>query len=318
MNQDPENNSNATRPGDAGDMRRIERLLADTRPRPIDNTRIKLLVREKIMREKMRRRSVIRRRSALALSAAACIAIIVTIGSHLMPSHTPLDLSEATLAQVRAASYTELNVAPGQREEIILPDGSCLIANSGTRVLYPETFNGPERRIYASGEVCLHVTKDPSHPFIVESDRFDVKVLGTTFNITNTSDSTASVVLVEGSVEITCDHSSHATRISPNDKADITNGAVSAVTTVDASDYTAWTKGLLALRGQRLGDLVRHLSSHYGIDIQCDPSLSDSRIYGKLDLRDSVSQALDLIRQIIPMEITVHDGRISLKATTMK
>lgn len=318
MNQDPENNRNTTRPqAEADDLRRIERLLAHTQPRAIDNTRIKLLVREKIMRDKMRRRALLRRRSALAVSAAACIALIVTIGSHLMPSHT-IDLSEATLAEARAASYTELTVAKGQREELILPDGSRLIANSGTRILYPETFDGHERRIYASGEVYLQVAKDPEHPFIVESDRFDVRVLGTTFNITNTTDSTASVVLVEGSVEITCDHSGHTTRISPNDKADITNGAVSSVTTVDTSDYTAWTKGLLALRGQRLGDLTRHLSAHYGIDIQCDPSLSDTKIYGKLDLRDSVSQALDLIRQIVPMEIISHDGRITLKASTMK
>lgn len=313
MNQAPEHNSHAI---GNDDTRHIERLLSHCSQQPIDNTRIKALVREKIMREQLRRQAATRRRYAIGFSAAACIALIVMLGVKLM-SPQSIDLSKSTLAEVQAASYIELKVSQGQREELILADGTRLIANSGSRVLYPEQFGSDERRIYAHGEVYLQVAKDKEHPFVVESDGFDVKVLGTTFNITNTSDSTASVVLVEGSVEITTDNHRTA-RMKPNDKIDLSNGEITAMTSVDTSDYTAWTKGLMALHGERLSDITRRLSEHYNIDIRCDRSLKDVMVYGKLDLRDSVEQALKLIQEIVPMEITRDDNRIILRGGTMK
>lgn len=313
MNQAPEHNRTAI---GNDDTRHIERLLSHCSQQPIDNTRIKALVREKMMREQLRMQAARRRRYAIGFSAAACIALVVMLGLKFM-SPQSIDLSRSTLAEVQAASYLELTVGPGQREELMLADGTRVIANSGSRVLYPEQFGADERRIYACGEVYLQVAKDKDHPFVVESDGFDVKVLGTTFNITNTSDSTASVVLVEGSVEITTD-SNRTARMKPNDKVDLSNGEITSLTSVDTSDYTAWTKGLLALHGERLGDIAKRLSAHYDIDIRCDRTLQDVVVYGKLDLRDSVEQALKLIQEIVPMEITRDDSRIILRGDTMK
>ena len=294
-------------------MRRIERMLSHTAPQSIDNTRIKNLVREKIMREKMRRKVVMRRRISLGFAAAACLALIVTLGMRFM-SPDSLDISKASIAEVKAASYIEMAVGHGEISELILPDGSRLIANSNSRILYPEEFSGNERRIYIHGEVYLQVAKDREHPFVVESDGFDVKVLGTTFNITNTGKSTASVVLVEGSVEITTD-SNRTARMRPNDKVDLSDGEIVSMTKVDPSEYTAWTKGLMALHGERLDAILQRLSDRYDVHIVCDESLAGTKVYGKLDLRDSVEQVLDYIRQITPMEITRQNNSIVLRGT---
>lgn len=276
-----------------------------------DTGRIVMLVHEKIRREREMRRRRVQRLLAWGVSAAACVALVVALGlrNHATPTS---DLSSASGSELADAGYKELQVPAGERRELILADGTRLIANSCTRVLYPEKFSGKERRIYANGEVFLEVAKDRSHPFVVESAGFDVRVLGTVFNIRNTSDSTAAVVLVEGSVEIDMDNN-RSLRLKPNDKAELLNGDVTSLTQIDPYDYTSWTKGLLNLKGMPLSELLHNVSRYYGVDIRCHQSLTDVRIYGKLYLHNNVDTVLESIRVIVPMKITKEGDGILLK-----
>lgn len=280
---------------------RVESLLDACRPCEVDNSRIKSRVRAKILAYEFKRKARRRRIAFAWASAAACVILAMGIAMRLM-SPAGIDLSSATLAQAIDAGYKELIVEPGSRADIILADGTRLVANSRTRVLYPERFTGAERRIYADGEVYLEVSKDPSKPFVVESNGFDIRVLGTVFNIRNNTDSTAEIVLVEGSVEVTTDRDSRI-KMKPSDKLDLVKGEVSSLTTVDTSEYTLWVDGLLSLHGEQLADLARRLGEHYGVAIECDRSLADFKIYGKLDLRDSIDVVLTSIQEIVPMQI---------------
>ncbi len=294
------------------DNDRLESLLNACHPDAFDNTRIKNLVHAKIISDKIARRSHRRKLILGWCSAAAGVALIAGLATHfIVPSG--IDLSNATVAEVTDAGYKELLVAPGKRAEITLSDGTRLVANAHTRVLYPERFGDSERRIFADGEVFLEVAKDADHPFVVESNGFDVKVLGTVFNICNTSDSTASVVLVEGSVEVSTDCDNRV-KLRPNDMVDLVNGEVASLRQVDTEDYTMWVDGLLSLHGEPLSQLVERLSEHYGFTIDCETSLGDVRVYGKLDLQDSIDQVLAAIREIVPMEIEREGSLITMKA----
>lgn len=307
MKEQEQNNRNS----EIEDNAALDRMLDACRFQPVDTTRIKNLVHEKIRNQETVRKRRLRHIFAGTLSAAACVALIVVFGLSYFSSSAP-DLSSASMRQLARAGYKELIVPAGQRQEIILPDGSRLIANSRSRVRYPEKFEGKERRIYANGEVFLEVAKDRNHPFVVESAGFDVRVLGTVFNICNSSDSTASVVLVEGSVEIDMENN-RSIRLKPNDKAELLNGDVTSLTQVDPENYTSWTDGLLYLKGMPLSQLTRTLSDHYGIEIKCQGSLAGVKVYGKLDLHDNVDTVINSIREIVPMRITRSGNSIMLK-----
>lgn len=302
------------------ETRDMERMLGMCRPESFDNTRIKALVHQKMRADELIRRSRMRRRAAAWISAAACAVFVLLGGIAFMGRNADVHLSELDGAELAEAGYKELTVGAGERREVVLPDGSRLMANGGTRVLWPESFDGSdERRIYASGEVYLEVTKDVGHPFVVESQGFEVKVLGTTFNICNMSDSTASVVLVEGRVEVSTG-SDESVRMSPDDMLELCNGNIASLQKVDTSEYTAWTRGLLVLHGMGLGELSAKLSRHYGVEVSCDESLSDVRVYGKLDLRDSIGDVLASISEIVPMKTDKSGSTITLRAdrNTMK
>ena len=108
MNEQKLNNRNR----DFEDDRALDRMLDACRFQPIDNTRIKNLVHEKIHNEKMARKRRMRRIFAVSFSAAACLALVVAFGLSYFASSTP-DLSSATPRQLAGAGYKELIVPAG-------------------------------------------------------------------------------------------------------------------------------------------------------------------------------------------------------------
>ena len=91
----------------------------------------------------------------------------------------------------------QIVVPKGRKADIIFSDGTKMYVNASSRVIYPALFKNDRREIVVEGEVYLDVKKDPSRPFIVKTKDFEVKVLGTQFNIcAYKEDAATSVVLV--------------------------------------------------------------------------------------------------------------------------
>lgn len=105
--------------------------------------------------------------------------------------------------------WVEINVPYGQTQTVTLSDGTSLLLNSGTKLMYPEAFSGKKREIFLDGEVLADVAKDSKHPFIIRSGSSLVKVTGTKFNLKSFQhDNSVEVALLEGSVEYSWDDES--------------------------------------------------------------------------------------------------------------
>ena len=207
--------------------------------------------------------------------------------------------------------YNQLLVPPGKRARIELSDGTRLVVNSQSKVVYPRRFTGDIRKIYAQGEVYLEVAHDKKHPFIVESADFNLRVLGTKFNISNYKGSATNIVLVEGSVEVT-DKKEKKAQLSPNDLLNISDGMIAYQKQVDVSEYVSWVDGIMLLNGNDLMHIVQKLSNYYGIPIQCDPAIGKEKVFGKLDLKDDIDQVIECIQQTLPFKIEKSDTSIYL------
>lgn len=85
--------------------------------------------------------------------------------------------------QNNAGSLKEVVNESHETQVVDLPDGSTITLQSGSRVSFPETFDGPERSVYLSGEAFFTVTKNPDKPFIVYANELVTKVLGTSFTV---------------------------------------------------------------------------------------------------------------------------------------
>lgn len=289
--------------------KQIEKLLENIQQPVVDNTRIKYLVHEKLTKEKLKNlhRGIIK----VTISSVATIAIIFFVAIWLYKGED-ISLGTTDTEKLLSAGYKEMVVPHGKPMDISLSDGSHLIANCNTKVIYPEKFTGKQRKIYVDGEVYIDVAKDLNHPFIVESPGLEIKVLGTKFNIENRSDSISIVVLVEGSIDLSTSKK-QTIRLRPNDLVDIEKGEITELRKVDASDYISWVKGLRSVNGETMKNIISRLSEFYGVTIKCDDGLSEVKIYGKLDLRDSLHNVLSSINNIVPMEIKREGNSINLK-----
>ncbi len=101
---------------------------------------------------------------------------------------------------IENGSKTEI-VATSEPRLIELEDGSSLILNLGSSVRYnPQNFK-ESRELVASGDITFIVQKDPSHPFKVEMDDFDILVTGTRFRM-NTSGKQPNISLYSGTLQV--------------------------------------------------------------------------------------------------------------------
>ncbi|MDQ6479744.1 FecR domain-containing protein [Dyadobacter sp. LHD-138] len=67
--------------------------------------------------------------------------------------------------------------------EATLPDGTQVFLNYNSKISYPENFSGDLRSVALQGEAFFDVKPDASHPFVIDANGTEVRVLGTSFNV---------------------------------------------------------------------------------------------------------------------------------------
>jgi len=138
----------------------------------------------------------------LAWSAAACLALLLGLGSWWLRQpgsagqHPPLPRPEA-------GWWVESLSAPNQLMQIQLADGSVVRLSPNSRLRYRKAFGGPLREVYLTGEAFFEVRKNPKQPFVVYANGLVTKVLGTSFRIqARPDDPTVTVAVKTGRVSV--------------------------------------------------------------------------------------------------------------------
>ena len=97
----------------------------------------------------------------------------------------------------------ECYIPTAEIRELTLPDGTYVMLNSKSILLYPEKFTGETRSVYLIGEANFKVKPDKKHPFIVKANDYQVTALGTEFNVNAyPENSELMATLLEGSVKV--------------------------------------------------------------------------------------------------------------------
>lgn len=202
---------------------------------------------------------------------------------------------EPTEKKAAKPQMNEIIVPNGKRSYVLLSDGSRLSINSGSRVAYPVVFEKDKREIFVQGEVYLQVAKNTVSPFYVKTGKFDVRVLGTSFNVSAyKEDSEASVVLVEGAVEMITNRK-ETVKITPGQKLTIGNEGLS-VAEVDVNEYILWKDNILYLGNYKsCAEILTRLSRRYDVHIEYDNELENIHIGGKLDVCEKIEDVLDIL-----------------------
>lgn len=173
---------------------------------------------------------------------------------------------EDTIVTSREERKNELIVPRGGEYQIVLADGTQVWLNSATKLIFPQNFTGKERRVMLSGEAFFEVARDESKPFIVETSRMDVKVLGTRFNVNAYTDSEmVSTTLVDGSVEVASGTQKPITLV-PGEQAYGEAGELEK-REVNVRLYTSWIDGRFMFNNVELEEIAKQISRWYDVEI---------------------------------------------------
>lgn len=199
---------------------------------------------------------------------------------------------------VPVEGLNQLIVPYGKRSYIVLSEGTKVWLNSGSKLVFPPVFRGKTREVVLEGEALFDVAKNKEIPFYVKTDAFKMKVYGTVFNVqVYFQDNDYSVVLVEGKVSMIANDNVQSPEVflAPNQKATMSKGKkdIEVVNVENTEVYTAWKDGYLTFTNEEVTDLLKRVSRYYNIEIDVKLSGKNERIYGKLDLKDSLERVLN-------------------------
>ena len=76
-----------------------------------------------------------------------------------------------------------IHVPAGQRAEVTLADGTHVWLNSRSTLRFPEQFSANARNVELDGEGYFSVQHNEESPFIVQTPKYAIQVLGTEFNV---------------------------------------------------------------------------------------------------------------------------------------
>lgn len=160
----------------------------------------------------------------------------------------------------------ELIIPKGGEYQVVLADGTKVWLNSASRLIYPQSFMGKERRVVLSGEAFFDVTHDAERPFVVETSRMNVKVLGTRFNVNDYDDNEeVSTTLVNGSVEI-ISGDQQAFRLVPGEQAYGKENELEK-REVNVRLYTSWIDRKFLFNNTELEEIAKQISRWYDVEI---------------------------------------------------
>lgn len=214
--------------------------------------------------------------------------------------------------------YNVLKVPRGKEYQVILPDSTRVWLNADSRLRFPLAFGEKERRVFLEGEAYFDVKKAKDCPFIVETDRIDVEVLGTRFDVKAYSDEeTVYTTLLTGSVRIVADGlRDRNVELKPAQQYSLDRKSrQQKVEEVDPSLYVAWMDRMFVFWNQRLEDVMKDLTKWYDVEfVFADEVAADMRISGNIERSRDLTAVLDMITGLRKVEIVQRDGKYVVRA----
>lgn len=238
-----------------------------------------------------------------SLGAVACFALL-------------LGFAFAAYFQSRGIQQTKEVVcrAPmGQKAELILPDGSHVILNSGSTLTYNTDFSSSNRSVKLEGEGFFDVVKDKENQFDVSVGSIKVVVHGTSFNVEGyPDDKNIEVALLEGHVSVYSSSNKLLADMRPDQKLIVEGGERAWLTDCVAAEEALWRLGKLKIQGESLQDVVRKLEKWYGVNILLEGDMDSKHRVWMTIRTETLRETLDIINRITPIDYSINGEEVHI------
>jgi ferric-dicitrate binding protein FerR (iron transport regulator) len=172
----------------------------------------------------------------------------------------------------RTSSTMMLATAKGEHTHVFLPDGSEVWLNVDSKLEYSTDYNATNRLLKLNGEAFFKVAKGQKYPFTVNALNFQVKAIGTEFNISAYKDDyQATTYLKEGIVELSYfpgKKKEQKLQMKPGEKATISLTEKSLdIANTSSENVLSWTNGELYFENETMDEVFKKVERWYNVKI---------------------------------------------------
>lgn len=225
----------------------------------------------------------------------------------------------------------------GTRTKLVLPDGSGVWLNAGSKLNYEKVSEGSTREVYLTGEAYFDIVRNPKRPFIIHTSAMDVKVLGTQFNVkAYPDDATVETSLIHGSVEVFLknDDPGKSYLLRPNEKLvlykykqeAVTNPAVNKIPSLaapkiaiqnlsyvngsDMASETAWTRNMLSFSDEPFSSVAQKMERWFNVEIEIkNERLKNTHLTFTIE-NETLQQAIEALQFSISFQFKMDNNKV--------
>lgn len=164
--------------------------------------------------------------------------------------------------------YEQIITNESETIDLNLIDGTIVNLNENSVIAFMEEFEAKERKVKLKGEAFFNVARDENKPFLIETEKAIIKVLGTSFNVRSyPNENRLEVFVSTGSVEVT---------INDGEQTVLKQGDIFTYNYVKKSidkeisnpeNANAWKSGQLRFKKEPLDKIFKTLERIHGITI---------------------------------------------------
>ena len=221
-----------------------------------------------------------------------------------------LGLSIGILAYMSSLKEMQTLTSGDGVMDVTLPDGTLIFLNKGTVIKYSKDFDEDQRTVYLNGQAYFDVKRDESRPFIVESAKSNVHVLGTSFDF-RTTDESSMVNVNSGRVSFReIANPDNQVVLEKDEQGILIGNTISKKEGLD-SESIAWRFEELVFRSTPLSEVVTTLEKFYKVKIVVEEDIKGCLISSSFKGK-SLDEVLSVLEAIAEIKSNETNGVLNL------
>jgi ferric-dicitrate binding protein FerR (iron transport regulator) len=251
---------------------------------------------------------------------AASIVVLITAGS----------LAYVQYGRNAALRNYEYYTSGNSRKTVMLPDGSVIMLNENSHLSINKNFDSRHREVSIIGEAFFDIKTDASHPFIVNTRAYGIRVLGTSFNVRSyPGEKGTETDLITGKIEIIPNAGKEENErvvLKPSQKFILEQHVAIAGASVVAGKgtlaklqidtvtrqitETSWMRRKMEINNETLEQITERLQDWYGIRISFSNEAVKQYRYTATFNDETIFKVLQYLQQSYPFTYKIEQDSI--------
>lgn len=214
-----------------------------------------------------------------------------------------------------------IQIPAGSTYQITLSDHTKVWLNAGSSLRYPSNFDNDTRIVELKGEAYFEVNPQfqgntaQLKKFVVKTDKQQIQVLGTHFNVKAYPYTAQLTTLLEGKVNVLSTEYNQSAMLRPGQEARF-QGAKITVNQVDTEASVSWVSGLFSFDNKSFQEIMTEVCEWYDLKVIYNGPIPEETFFGQAYKTDNLSTVLRLLESAqIKYSVT---GERELIITTKK